>query len=144
MTVQEIMTSEPQCCTPETGLREVGKMMSDCDCGAIPVVENMNSMRAVGVITDRDIVVRVIATGQDCQQARVEQAMTSSIVTARPDQDILEAEGTMKEHQVRRLVVADEDGRCVGILAQADIARHRSEMETGDVVEMISEPAGAF
>jgi CBS domain-containing protein len=119
-------------------------MMSECDCGSIPVVEDSNSMRAIGVITDRDIVVRVIASGQDCREATVEQAMTSSVVTTRPDEDILEAEGAMKEHQIRRIVVTDEDGRCVGILAQADIARHRSEMETGDVVEMISEPVGAF
>lgn len=144
MTVQEIMTSDPQCCTPETTLQDVGRMMSECDCGAIPVVEDSSSERAIGVITDRDIVVRVIAAGEDCQKATVDQAMTSSIVTMRPDQGIMEAEEAMKEHQVRRIVVTDEDGRCVGILSQADIARHRSETETGDVVEMISEPAGAF
>lgn len=141
MTVQEIMTSDPECCTPETGLQEVGRMMAECDCGAIPVVEDRDSMRAIGVITDRDIVVRVVAAGESCQDARVEQAMTKSIITARPDQDLLQAESAMKEHQIRRIVVADENGRCVGILSQADIARHRSDEETGDVVEMISEPA---
>lgn len=144
MTVQEIMTSDPECCTPDTMLPEVGRMMDDCDCGAIPVVNDRDSKRTVGIITDRDIVVRVVATGTDCNEARVEQAMTSSIVTTRPDQDLREAEAAMKEHQIRRIVVADEEGRCIGILSQADIARHRSETETGEVVEMISEPAGAF
>lgn len=144
MTVQEIMTNEPQCCTPDTSLQEVGRMMDECDCGAIPVVDDMQSKRAIGIITDRDIVIRVIAQGEDCRQAQVRQAMSRSAVTARASQDLRDAETAMKEHQIRRILVTDESGRCIGILAQADIARHRPEMETGDVVEMISEPAGAF
>lgn len=141
MTVQEIMTKNPECCTPDMRLREVGRMMSDCDCGAIPVVDDMDTKHAVGIITDRDIVVRVVAKGEDCREARVEQAMSRSLVTARADQDLQEAEMAMKEHQVRRILVVDDADRCIGILAQADIARHRSDAETGDIVEMISEPA---
>lgn len=141
MNVQEIMTREPQCCTPDTKIREVAKMMVDCDCGAIPVVGSMDSMEPVGIITDRDIVTRVVAKGEDYQQLGASAAMTETTVTVQEGAELSEAEQLMKERQIRRILAVDDDGRCVGILAQADIARHRSERETGDVVEEISEPA---
>lgn len=141
MTVQEIMTREPDCCLRSTALQDVARLMSDCDCGAIPVVEDMQSKRPIGIVTDRDIVTRVVAKGEDCTQRQAEAAMTPSTVTVREDANLREAESAMKEKQIRRILVVDEDGRCVGILAQADIARHRSDSETGDVVEEISEPA---
>lgn len=140
MTVQEIMTKEPECCTPNTKLQEVASMMARCDCGAIPVVENEDSKSVVGVITDRDIVTRVLAKGENYQQLQASAAMTPSVVTVTPETSVDEAEEAMKSNQIRRLVVVDDEDRCVGILAQADLARHRPEGETGDVVEEISEP----
>ncbi len=143
MTVQEIMTREPQCCTPDTKLRQVARMMVDCDCGAIPVVEDMDSKQPVGIVTDRDIVMRVVAEGKDYTQLGASAAMTPSTVTVQEDADLSDAERLMKDRQIRRIIVVDENGRCVGMLAQADIARHRSDSETGDVVEEISEPTAA-
>lgn len=143
MTVQEIMTRDPQCCTPETKIQRVARMMVECDCGAIPVVENTDSKKPVGVVTDRDIVVRLIAEGKDYTQLGASEAMTSSTVTVQEDADLSEAERLMKDRQIRRIIVVDSNGRCAGILAQADVARHRSDSETGDVVEEISEPAAA-
>lgn len=140
MTVQEIMTKDPQCCTPDTQIQEVARMMVDCDCGAIPVVQDKESRQPVGVITDRDIVTRVVAEGEDYRQLGASAAMTPATVTVQEDAELNEAERLMKEKQIRRIIAVDDSGRCVGILAQADIARHRSDSETGDVVEEISEP----
>lgn len=141
MTVQEIMTKEPECCTTDTKLQEVSSMMARCDCGAIPVVEDMESKHPIGIVTDRDIVTRVLAKGENYQQLSASAAMTRSTVTVQPDSSLHDAEEAMKSNQIRRLVVVDEDGRCMGILSQADIARHRPEGETGDLVEEISEPS---
>ena len=143
MTVQEIMTREPQCCTPDTPIQQVAEMMVDCNCGAIPVVQDTSSRQPRGIITDRDIVARVIAKGQDYMQLDASAAMTPSTVTVREDADMDEAERLMKDKQIRRIIVVDEDDRCVGMLAQADLARHLSDSETGDVVEEISEPMPA-
>lgn len=140
MTVQEIMTRDPQCCTPDTKIQQVARMMVDCDCGAIPVVEDNNSKKPVGVITDRDIVTRIVAEGDDYTQLGASAAMTEATVTVQDDADLSDAERQMKDKQVRRILVLNDGGQCVGILAQADIARHRSDSETGDVVEEISEP----
>ncbi len=140
MKVQDIMTREPACCVANDRLRTVAQLMDEFDCGAIPVVEDQESLRPVGVVTDRDIVIRVVAAGENCQEARVKQAMTSSVVTVSGETDIHEAERLMKERQLRRLVVVDEDGRCTGMLSQADLARHVPDDEAGDVVEEISEP----
>jgi len=141
MTVQEIMTKNPTCCTPETLLDEVARLMVECDCGAIPIVEDMKNKRPVGIVTDRDIIIRVLAKGEDCLRKGAEAAMTPTTETIRADANIREAEAIMKEKQIRRIIVVDDEDTCVGILAQADIARHRSDVETGDVVEEISEPA---
>ena len=144
MRVQEIMTSDPACCTPTTSLQEVAQMMVECDCGAIPVVENEQSKRPVGIITDRDIVTRLVAKGEDCLNRQVNAAMSSTTVSVRQNADLSEAEDLMKRHQIRRLLVVDDSERCVGIIAQADIARHASEEETGELLEEISEPAHAW
>lgn len=141
MRVQEIMTENPECCTRETKLQDVAKMMASCDCGAIPVVEDKSSKKPVGIVTDRDIVVRVLAKGENYLQLQAASAMTSSTVSVGPNTDVDEAEETMKQKQIRRVLVVD-NGEIVGIMAQADIARSRPEGETGDVVEEVSEPAG--
>ena len=143
MRVQEIMTSNPACCTPNTSLQEVAQMMVDCDCGAIPVVDSSESKRPVGIVTDRDIVTRVVAKGGDCSKT-VEVAMTPDLVTVKEDADLNEAEDLMKRHQLRRILVVDDSGACCGILAQADIARHGNDEETGELLEEISEPSQAW
>lgn len=140
MRVQEIMTKDPECCTRETKLQDVAKMMASCDCGAIPVVEDSSSKKPVGIVTDRDIVVRVLAKGENYLHLQAASAMTPSTVSVQPDSSVDEVEETMKQKKIRRVLVVDGD-QIVGIVAQADIARHRPEGETGDVVEEVSEPA---
>src|SRR5690625_4381178 len=139
MTIRDIMTESPATCTPETNLRDVAQMMVECDCGAVPVTGTNGAQgRAIGIITDRDIVTRVVAKGQDPSRQTVRDAMTSSIVTVRADGDVSECASLMEEHQVRRLIVVDEDERVVGICSQADIALHADAHLTGSLVEEIS------
>jgi CBS domain-containing protein len=138
MKVSEIMTKNPGCCTPETPLREVARLMVDCDCGEIPVVDSKRTMRPVGVVTDRDIVVRCVAEGKNPLEAEAEDCMSSPVVTATPDADVQEAADLMQDHQLRRLPIVDEAGALCGIVAQADLARHASPREVAEVVREVS------
>lgn len=108
---------------------------------AIPVVEDVESMKPLGIITDRDITVRMVAKGKNPLDMNARDVMTESTVTTRPDADVEEAAQQIKDHQVRRLIVVDDDGACIGIVAQADIALDASDGRTGDVVEETSEPS---
>lgn len=141
MIIREIMTEHPDCCTAETSLQRVAHMMTECDCGAIPVVEEVKSMKPFGIVTDRDITVRTVAKGKNPLEMKASDVMTESTVTTRPDADVEEAAQKMKDHQLRRLIVVDDNGACIGMVAQADIARDGSDRQTGDVVEEISEPS---
>lgn len=139
MTVQDIMTASPATCTPDTPLQDVARTMADEDCGAVPVVGSEGSNEAVGVVTDRDITVRLVARGRNPLEATAADAMSEGAVTVRSTADVGEAARTMKDRQIRRLVVVDDGGSIVGILAQADLARTGADRQTGDVVEEISE-----
>ncbi len=141
MNVRDLMTKNPAACTPDTGLQDVATMMVEHDCGAIPVVENAPDGKPVGIITDRDITVRTVAVGKNPLQQRAADVMTHASVTVRPNDSVERAAELMEEKQIRRLVVVDENDSCVGILAQADLARRASDDLTGEVVEEISEPS---
>jgi CBS domain-containing protein len=119
--------------------------MRECDCGCIPVVEDKESNRLVGVITDRDIACRCTADGKG-PNTPVKEAMSRDPKCCRPDDDVATVERIMAEEQVRRVPVVDDRGCCVGMIAQADLAlneRAASDSEVGRVVERISEPAHA-
>lgn len=137
MKVSELMTKNPATAMPSSGLSEVAKMMRDCDCGAIPIVEND---KVVGVITDRDITIRVIADNKNPQDVKVGDVMSKQIVTARVGDDVREVANMMEKHKVRRVPVVDEQGKCVGIVSQADIALNTNDRTTGDLVQKVSEP----
>ncbi len=141
MQVRELMTESPAVCTPDTILEEVARMMVENDCGAIPVVENADNRKTVGIVTDRDITTRIVARGQNPLQKRAADAMTDAVVSLRPEDSEERCADLMEEHQVRRLVVIDDGGACIGIVAQADLARHVSDKTTGEVVEEISKPS---
>jgi CBS domain-containing protein len=137
----DVMTPEPACCEPGELLSRVAEIMKREDVGAVPVVDSRRSGRLVGIVTDRDIVVKVIADGRDIQVATAGEAMTSPPVSCREDHDVSEAVNQMAARQVRRMPVVDAEGRLRGIIAQADVATrvHRDET-TGALVEAISEP----
>jgi CBS domain-containing protein len=134
--VRNTMTENPRTVSPDLPVAESARLMRSEDIGSLPVLENE---RLVGVVTDRDIVTRLVAEGKDAETTSVGGILSGDPVTLTPDQDLDEALRLMARHQVRRLPVV-EDGRLVGVLAQADVARVASEEETGDVVQEISEP----
>jgi CBS domain-containing protein len=140
MTVKDVMTANPDCCTPESSLQEIARLMVECDCGEIPVCDESN--KPVGVVTDRDIVCRVVAKGQNPSDLTARDCMSGPVVTATPDVSIEDCARLMEQYQVRRLPVVDESGTCCGMIAQADFARKAPRETTIEVVEKISEPSG--
>jgi CBS domain-containing protein len=138
MQVQEIMTRDPACCTPEQKTNEAAKLMGDCDCGEIPVVDDKR--KPLGVVTDRDIVVRVVARDKDPRECPVREAMTSPAVTVTAETSLEECRRLMEENQIRRVPVVDKNGIVVGIVALADIARHANEDATAELVRDVSAP----
>jgi CBS domain-containing protein len=142
MQVSQIMTENPICCVRTTTLEEVARMMVENDCGAIPVVEDQDGWRPVGIITDRDITTRAVAEGRNPLELAAGDIMSPSPVTAAPETSLEECERLMEIHKLRRILVVDADGGCCGIVALADIARHAPEEQIGEVVEEVSRPDG--
>ena len=134
-TIRSLMTREPRTVDTATTVVEAARIMRDENVGLVPIVE---SDRLLGMITDRDIAVRVVAAGKSPDTTRVVDAASRELVTVDPGHDFDEALRLMATHRVRRLPVVDEDGKLVGIVAQADVAKHAQESETGEVVEKIS------
>ena len=141
MKAKDIMTPDPACCSPETKVEDVAKLMVEQDCGEIPVVDA--DRKVVGVITDRDIACRVVAQGKDPKRTNAREVMSRPVVTATPETDVEECCAMMEQHQVRRVPVVDQRGGCCGMVAQADIALQAGEHETAAVVRDVSRPTGA-
>lgn len=142
MRVKQVMTANPACCTPQSTAREAAALMRDHDCGSIPVVENMQGKRVVGIVTDRDLAVRGLARGHG-PDTPVRELMTDDPVTCVPEDNVEDLRQVMVEELVRRVPVVDADGILVGIVAQADLARVEgaaSDREVGRIIEAISEP----
>ena len=140
MQVKEVMTANPACCTPETPLPEVARMMVDNDCGEIPVVENKQSKIPVGVVTDRDIVCRTIAKDKNPLDLTAADGMSKPIVTVSPETPVEECCRIMQEKQIRRVPVVDTSGAVCGIVALADIALQSRSGVAGEVIKEVSEP----
>ena len=135
--IRELMTTNPRTVEPSATVAEAARVMKQEDVGPVPVVENGD--RLAGIVTDRDVVLRVVAEGRDPQATNVGEIMSRDLATVDPDQPLDEALRLMARHQVRRLPVCEEDGRLVGIVAQADIATELGDDRvTGQVVEEIS------
>ena len=133
--IRDLMTSNPRRLEIGSNASEAARLMRDEDVGLIPVVEGE---RLVGTVTDRDIALRVVAEGKRAESTTVGEIASREIVTIDPQQDLDEALRLMARHQVRRLPVVEGDGTLVGIVAQADVAQHASDEQTGDVVRDIS------
>jgi CBS domain-containing protein len=117
--------------------------MEQNDCGEIPVVDSEASMRPVGVVTDRDIVLKSIARGRNPLEMKAGECMTSPAVTVKLEASLDDVKKVMEDHQIRRVLVVDETARCVGIVSQADIALRGSKGDTGEVVKEVSKKQGA-
>jgi CBS domain-containing protein len=134
--VTDSMSSNPCSIDADKSVAYAAKMMKDEAVGLAPIVEGE---RLVGTVTDRDIAIRAVAAGKDPETTKVKEIATREVVTIDPGQELDEALRLMAEHQVRRLPVIEEDGRLVGVLAQADVAKDASPEDTGRLVERISE-----
>jgi CBS domain-containing protein len=133
---KDVMTPEPQCCSAETLLNEVANLMVEADCGEIPVVDASN--RLIGVVTDRDIVCRVVAKGKNPSAVTAEEIMTQPVVAVPADTTLDEVVAVMEENQIRRVPVVDGQGCVCGIVAQADVALVARESEVGELVREVS------
>ena len=133
-TVKDAMSSRPRTIEASTRLPDAARLMRDQDVGSLPIVEGD---RLAGILTDRDIAIRAVAEGK--LDATAGDIASRQVVTIDPQQPLAEAARLMAEHQVRRLPVCEEDGRLVGMLAQADVAMKGDEdARTGQMVEEIS------
>jgi len=142
--VKDVMSESITCCSPDARLPEVARAMIECDCGEIPVVDDKERMRPIGVVTDRDIVVRAVAAEQDTRELKAAECMTSPCVTTTPETSLDDCMQLMEQHRIRRVPVVDASGSCCGIVAQADIARHAPKRETGRVVNEVSKPSASL
>lgn len=136
MKAREVMTENPACCTPEDSVQHAAKLMAENDCGCVPVVEDQQSKKLVGTVTDRDLACRCLAEGKSADTP-VREAMSPDPSCCGPDDDVKMVERIMADRQVRRVPVIDEQGCCVGMIAQSDLAR---ETGAGRVVKEVSEP----
>jgi CBS domain-containing protein len=143
MKIQDIMTKDPSCVTPDATVREAAQVMQRDDTGIVPVVDGQDDRRLIGVITDRDIAIRCVADGRD-SNCRVRDVMSSGrIATCKLNDDVDNVMSAMRSEKVRRIPIVDERGSLVGIVAQADIVRKtRDGAEAEDTIEQISEPGG--
>jgi len=134
------MTVNPACCTPETPLEDVAKLMVQHDCGEIPVIDPAEQV--IGVVTDRDIVCRVVAQGKNPLAYTAEICMSDPVVTVQDAAPLAEVLSTMEKHQIRRVPVVDDKGRCAGMISQSDVAWTGGEHQVAELVREISRETG--
>ncbi len=137
---RDVMTTNPACCKPETPLDQVAKLMVQHDCGEIPVIDSAE--QPIGVVTDRDIVCRLVAEGKNPMAYTAEVCMSQPVVTVSVSVPLDEVVATMEKHQIRRVPVVDENGCLAGMIAQADVAWNTREVEVGELVREVSRETG--
>ena len=136
----EVMTKNPVCCLPNDRVEKAAELMKSKNIGSIPVIENEQTKKLVGIVTDRDLAMKIVAEGLDAKSTKVEAVMTRKVVTCRTEDDLQKALDAMAEHQLRRIPVVDKDNKIIGIIAQADVATRVDQPEkTAEMVKEISQ-----
>lgn len=141
MKSKDIMSKVLFCCTPDESAEKAAQMMRDQDVGAIPIVNDCTERKLVGIVTDRDICLRIVAAGRDPHAVPIADVMTRWPVACSPEDSIDACEETMRQRQVRRIPVVDRRGACLGIVAQADIALHDTADHTHRTLAAVSQHA---
>ena len=137
----EVMTVNPTCCLPTDVVSIAAQWMKTENVGSIPVIESKQTKKLIGIVTDRDLALQVVADERDAKSTKVEDVMTRKIVTCHVDDDIEKAVEAMAACQLRRMPVVDNDYRIIGIISQADVAtRIDQPSETAKMVKEISQP----
>lgn len=138
-TCSDVMTKQLVCCVPEDMVSKAAQLMETEDIGPILIVENKQNNKLVGIVTDRDLALKVVGESRDPQNTKVEDVMSRDVVTCHADDNVEKAMDAMEEHQLRRIPVVDADNVLVGIISQADVATRVNEPEkTAEVVREIS------
>ena len=136
----EVMTKNPLCCLPEDLVTKAAGLMKSENIGSIPVVENEQTKKLVGIVTDRDLTLKILADGLNAKSTKVDAVMTRKVVTCHVEDDLQKALDAMAENQLRRIPVVDGDHKIVGIIAQADVAtRVDQPQKTAEMVKEISQ-----
>jgi CBS domain-containing protein len=139
----DVMTKDPVCCLQSDGVVEAAKLMKSNNIGSIPVVDNGQTRNLVGIVTDRDLTLKVVAENLDPKSTKVDTVMTRAVVTCGVDDDFQKALDAMSQHQLRRIPVVNADKKMVGIIAQADVATRANQPEkTAEMVKEISQANG--
>lgn len=139
-TCEDVMTPNPVCCLPNDIVSTVAEIMKTENVGPLPVIENEQTRKLIGIITDRDLALRVVGEGRDPKSTRVEAVMTRKVVTCRADDNLQRSLDAMSEHQLRRIVIIDHANKVLGIISQADVATRINQPEkTAQVVKGISQ-----
>jgi CBS domain-containing protein len=138
----EVMTEDPMCCLPNDLVSAAAQAMRREDVGALPVINDEQRQQLIGIVTDRDLAIKVIAESRDPSHTVVQDVMTLTIVVCRECEDLSNAIKAMEEHEIRRIPVIDDDGRLVGIISQADVAiRFYEPRRTAELREEVSQAA---
>jgi CBS domain-containing protein len=136
----EVMTKNPVCCLPDDSVAKAAELMKSENIGSIPVIENAHTKKLVGIVTDRDLTLKIVSEGRDAKATKVAAVMTRKVMTCRADDDLQKALDAMAEYQLRRIPVVDNDNQVVGIIAQADVATRVDQPEkTAEMVKEISQ-----
>jgi CBS domain-containing protein len=137
------MTKNPVCCLPNDMVAKAAELMKNENIGSIPVIENEQTRKLVGIVTDRDLILKVVAEGLDANNTKVDAVMTCKVVTCHAEDDLQKALDAMSEYQLRRIPVVDSDNKILGIIAQADVAtRVDKPKKTAAMVKDISKANG--
>lgn len=136
----EVMTKNPVCCLPNDTVSKVAQLMKSKDFGSVPIIENEQTKKLVGIVTDRDLALKIVAEGRDPKSTKAEEVMARKVVTCRAEDDLQTALDAMSGHKLRRIPVVDNNNGIVGIIAQADVATRADQPEkTAAVVKGISQ-----
>jgi CBS domain-containing protein len=136
----DVMTKDPVCCLPSDLAAKAARLMKSENIGSIPVIENEQTKNLVGIVTDRDLALKILAEGRPATSTTVDEVMTRKVVTCHANDDLQKALDAMSEHQLRRIPVVDDEYRIVGIIAQADVATRAGQpTKTAEVVKEISQ-----
>jgi CBS domain-containing protein len=142
MKIKDVMTTSPACCLPFDTATRPARIMKDRNIGVVPVIETEENRKVVGVVTDRDLCLGVVAEGLDPSSVQVKQCMTPNVIACRPDDDVQKAIESMRDNQVRRIPVVDQEGVIQGMVSTADILQRSdvSSSETHVTLKKVTEP----
>jgi CBS domain-containing protein len=142
MKIKHVMTKDPTCCVPSDTAQRAARIMRDEDTGVVPIIENEQSRKVVGIVTDRDLCMNIVAEGRDPRTTQVHESMTTTVVGCSPQDSVDKATELMRENQIRRIPVIDDQHQLVGIVAMADIVSRAAlrTTETHETLKTVSAP----